>query len=583
MTGILILAAAIQLGGVTGSDLRARAYFDANNVKVGDPLVLTLDFMGDADFRSIHPPPLSKAVNRKDWKVDDASAKTDTFSDGRRITYRIRPMRNGLLWFPSLEFSYETADGERTVRANAVPVHAKSGAQVVVEEMDEIAPDDPSERMKLHLPSDVRLAEIGLSPDELFDWRKSCATPSADAFARFGFPEARLNEAACALKEGNWSRALSVYRRLEWTTGQTPEIEKGIAAALALRYENPNASLPVWREVGRPVLRHSWRGRVAVALGAVFVVAFLSWLLSRGMRAMAAVAAAAAFLVPADASAQDIFEQMNRQMQQMRQAMNSHFSFSFGGETQEAPEVKASVEMSRDDVRVGDAFEFVISLEAPKTCSIGQIRITPSNMFGMTVTGQAENLADGVPSNPSNALKRISVPVRYDVPFSGKVTFRIDGMISSNSKNSRRGGLFASFSSFSTSFSAETKPISVKVAALPSDGQPGDFAGIVSNGLRMHETCNVLTVETNDVVVVTRRIYAKGFVPQDFLPPGSAFEWARRGGGPGDEEEIEYRGFFIADGSPATPKVSVPYYDPRTKTYKRVYAGGTPLKYVPSK
>ena len=36
-----ILLCAIQLTGVTGKDLRARAYFDANNVKVGDPLVLT--------------------------------------------------------------------------------------------------------------------------------------------------------------------------------------------------------------------------------------------------------------------------------------------------------------------------------------------------------------------------------------------------------------------------------------------------------------------------------------------------------------------------------------------------------------
>ena len=90
-----LLLAAIQLVGVEGSDLRARAFFDANNVKVGDPMVLTIDFLGEADFKDLHPPALAKAVGRKDWKLDDISAKTDTFRDARRLTYRVRPMREG--------------------------------------------------------------------------------------------------------------------------------------------------------------------------------------------------------------------------------------------------------------------------------------------------------------------------------------------------------------------------------------------------------------------------------------------------------------------------------------------------------
>ena len=120
-----LLIAAIQLTGVTGEGLRARAFFDANNVKVGDPMVLTVDFIGEADFKTLHPPVLSKAVDRRDWKLDDVSAKTDTFRDARRLTYRVRPMREGVLWFPALEFEYAGADGEkRLVRANEIPVHA---------------------------------------------------------------------------------------------------------------------------------------------------------------------------------------------------------------------------------------------------------------------------------------------------------------------------------------------------------------------------------------------------------------------------------------------------------------------------
>ena len=85
MLGVFLLAV-IELSGVTGSRLTSRAFFDAHNVKVGDPLILTVDFIGDADFSALHPPRLSKMVSAKDWKVDDASAKTDTYRDERRIT-----------------------------------------------------------------------------------------------------------------------------------------------------------------------------------------------------------------------------------------------------------------------------------------------------------------------------------------------------------------------------------------------------------------------------------------------------------------------------------------------------------------
>ena len=140
----VLLAAVIQLSGVSGNALRARAFFDANNVKVGDPLVLTIDFIGEAEFRDLHPPALSKAVDRRDWKLDDVSAKTDTFRDARRLTYRVRPMREGVLWFPSLEFEYADARGERRrVRANEIPVHAKAGEGVVVAELGEDANEMP--------------------------------------------------------------------------------------------------------------------------------------------------------------------------------------------------------------------------------------------------------------------------------------------------------------------------------------------------------------------------------------------------------------------------------------------------------
>ena len=564
-----LLFCAIQLTGVTGNDLRARAFFDANNVKVGDPLVLTVDFLGEADFRALHPPALAKAVGRADWKLDDASAKTDTFRDARRLTYRVRPMREGVLWFPALEFEYDGTDGvRRRVRSNEIPVHAKGGAQVVVAEMDK------EDGTAMPQPPELTVsAAVPLDGDGLFRWRRALAKPKADAFAEFDFPAARMNEATCAIREGNWARALKVYQKLEWQVGQTPEVERGIVAALALRYDNPSVELPVWRQVLRPILRYGWKGRVGIVLGGFVALALVFWLLGRGIRAVACVTLAVGLALPS--GAQGLFEQMERQMrQQMQQSFGGGFGFSFGEREEREPvRVAVSLGLSKKTLQVGDPFEFILSLEYPKTSSVGQIRMVPSENFGLSFTGQAQNLTDGTSANPTNVVKRIAVPARYDVPYKGSVAFSVEGMVSG--RQMRRGFTM----SFSNSFRAETDPIAVDVRPLASAGQPADFAGVISEGLRVHETCDILRVETNDVVTITYRMFPKGYVPSDFLPKGAAFEWTRQNDREGRPQEIEYRRYFVADGARMTPKLAIPYYDPRTKTYKTASTGGTPLTY----
>ena len=577
MHALAIVLCVIRLAGVTGSDLRARAFFDANNVKVGDPLVLTIDFLGDAEFSDLHPPALARAVDRRVWRLDDASAKTSTYRDARRLTYRVRPVKEGVVWFPSLTFEYESPDGEkRQVRSNDIPVHAKVGAQVAVAEMSE----DPDE---MPAPPDLITAPPpGLSADEEFAWRKACARPTADAFAAFSFPEAALNEARCAVVEGNWARALKVYSRVEWRIGQTPEVERGIVAALARRHDSPGVELPIWRQVLRPVLRHAWAGRAATVLGGLSLLALVGWLLGRGIRALACVAAVL-LAVPA-ADAQDIFqhmremqERMERQMQQMRQSFGG-FSFHFGEkEVREPVNITAGLATDRKSLQVGEGFSFIVSIDAPKNVSIGQIKMTPSEAFGLTVTGRAENLPDAKSANPSNVVKRLSVPVRYDVPFRGDLSFAIDGMVSGRSLGN--GGRFSL--SFSNSFHCDSAPVRVDVRPLPSAGQPAGFSGIVSEGLPIFELPDILRVETNDVVTITYKIRPNGYVPSGFLPSGVAFEWTRQNDGEGRVAEIEYKRYFVADGAAATPVLEISYYDPRTRKYATARAGGTPLAYRP--
>lgn len=550
---ISAIFAAIELLGLSGGELRVRSYFDANNVQVGDPLLLTVDFIGEAQFSNLHPPALSRLVDRRDWKIDDLSAKTDTFRDAKRITYRVRPMRKGLLTFPALEFEYTGEDGKtRTISSNKVPVHSKGGAKAQLAVMDEFQPGFPAPpALSKELPGECR------SPDEIFAWKKACSKPSAEAFEPFDFPAARMNAASCEILAGNWANALKIYRRLEWRVGQTPEIEQGIIAALARKYDNRNVELPVWRSVFRPILRYSWTGRVGIVLAGMVLLLIVQFLLKRCIKAVACLAIAA---MPAALPAQGLFQ---------------HF---FGGSMPEHDEVRisADVKCSKENLHIGERFEFILSLEAPATSSIGQIRIIPSNNFGLKFVDQAENLTDEKASQSANVVKRFSIPARYDVPFRGALSFTVEGMVSGRTSRGGQGNFF-SFS-FSNSFSAKTREVKINVSPLPGDGQPDDYAGVISHGLELKEFCDILEVETNDVITITYRLKADGYVPKNYNPQGVDFEWGRSTGNSG-EQYVEYRRFFVADGRQTTPTFSIPYYDGESKKYVRAQTGGTKITY----
>ena len=90
-------------------------------------------------------------------------------------------------------------------------------------------------------------------------------------------------------------------------------------------------------------------------------------------------------------------------------------------------------------------------------------------------------------------------------------------------------------------------------------------------------------LEPTTFAVTAYRMFPKGYVPADFLQKGAAFEWVRQSDRAGTVQEIEYRRYFVADGAAKTPELVIPYYDPRTKSYKSAKTGGTPLKYVAAK
>lgn len=576
-----LVFAAISLDGVSGGELRAIAGFDANNVHVGDPMTLTVDFVGQADFASLHPPELSREVDRKTWKVDDVSAKTETYRNARRLTYRVRPVREGVLEFPALTFSYMSAlsNAPALVSTSPVLVHAKPGAQVALAELE-------YGRTNLPLPDGLVLNLKGsqwgtvLSEDELFAWRKACANPSAEAFAAFGFPEARLNEAACELIAGNWARASRIYSLLEWRIGQTPTVERGIVAALALKTGDPNAELPMWRQVLRPVLRFAWPGRILSIVGAVLALALLLVLLRKAVRILAC---AAVVFVAAGAFAADPFEEMDKHIQMMQRQMRQHMeemtmmmggggmSLSINGRPAPKVEIKATARPEKADLRAGEPFNLILALDMPKNCTISNVGFVPSQTAGLSSAGAAGNLSDGRSADTNNVVRRIAVPIRYDAPFRGRVTFQVTGTYECRIQSGSRGRVFSQ--TFSSDFRSETPPIWMEVKPLPTENQPADFSGAVGNSFKLSQKADRYMVETNDVVTVVGTLEFNGYVPPDMFPDALDRSDGR----------VVFRRYFVADGRPATEEVSFSYYDVDAREYRRISSRGMPLRYAAEK
>ena len=572
--------AAIPLTGVVGDNLRTRAFFDANNVKVGDPLVLTIDFIGAADFSALHPPALSKSLSRTDWKLDDASAKTDTYEDARRLTYRVRPMREGVLYFPALTFTYlDATNAPRTITSNPIPVHAKRSHDIVVAGMaqqDELALPEP--------PPLITALETD-DPDLDFAWRKACAAPTADAFAAFDFPAAKLNEARCATLAGDWHRALKIYSRLEWRIGQTPEIERGLIAALAVRFSNPLVELPVWRQVARPILRYAALGRIVILSAALFILAFLYFILRCALRALAVLALVCTLSLTAQAQSFDPFKEMDEMMKRHDQIFQQMQQQAFGGngltlnfdDDEQMPftNLVATVQPSNPTPQVGENFDLIFSLELPRNVGIaGGVKLEmPDNIPFMRHATRTDEMTNGTAANPSNILKRLSLSVRFDAPFKDELKFALNIPLQYRIERKFKNTSFVSTQVRTVRVVVPSLALDVK--PLPSANQPSDFSGIIASRLQLTTSLDLSDVETNDVISIYYHLKTDGYIPPTWTPPDISYEDRRSS----DSQAIIWRRYFVASGDTTTPSFEVCWYDPKEKVYRRQTIPGKTISY----
>ena len=392
-----------------------------------------------------------------------------------------------------------------------------------------------------------------------------------------------------------------------------------MVAAIALRFDNPSAELPVWRQVLRPLLALDWVGRTAAVVGGIAALVLVFWLLGRLIRAVACVAIAALPLLSAhgetietvttNADGSVVHQKIVRggsggMSFQMTTSSSSGgggvalphgFGSSpfggdpfdmfegfdpFGGGRQRARRQKVEIGVAlapdKQSVSVGEDFNLVLSVEMPRSVVLSEgVRLSLAENDKMQQTGNGYQARAVQSKNPTNVISRLVFPMRAMTPFKGPLHYSVEG------EYAARGG----FSLFRTAypFSSGPRTAQFTVNPLPEEGRPADFAGIVSEGLSLLELPDILSVGTNDVVTITYKMRPKGYVPPGWQPKDVAFEWGRQNDGSGRLAEIEYRRFFVADGAPTTPKMSVSYYDPRTKGYRTVTAGGTKLVYVPER
>ena len=564
------LLAAIALHGVEGEGLVTRAFLDVNNARVGDPLILTVDFLGEADFAALHPPALSDSVDKKFWRIDDKSAKTETVDNARRLVYRVRPLREGCYDFPALAFAYTDKSSSHTniIETQKLPVHIIAGSQAALAALNEettgVAHPDG---LFVNLAASPWHSGAALSEDDLFAWKRACAQPSEEAFSAFDFPEARLNAAACALLAGHWAKAQSIYETLEWRIGEIPAITRGLRTARALATNDPAAELPAWRLVLHPILQYDWRGRAACVVCGIAALVLILYLLSRLARSVFCLVFFLAFgvLFPARADpAASLFEEFERMSQEMLNSSSKRF---FGERSMfgvSKPDLSATIAPDREEVRVGEPFSFIINVTAPKDVTLSGLNLSVSGLEALVGLGRGEPMTDLAAADTNCVVRRIAIPVRCDAPFKGKVSFVVRGRYE---QQIRRPGQSIHTSS---SFSLPIKPIRFEVAPLPLKDQPPNFTGIVATKLSIIPHAGDTQVATNDVVALDIEVNYAGYIPLNAFPDVQLDDRRQR---------LIYRTYFRAEGAKRTPQITIPYYDIEKKAYCTASAPGIALQY----
>jgi hypothetical protein len=159
--------------GSVGTNLNAHAEFDTALCKVGDPLTLTLNVTGSISLGNLRPPLLNLQPElTADFRIYDDNVETTAIPGGKRFRYRIRPIREGTLEFPSIKLAwFDTKKRNyQTIRTAPIPLQARPNTQIV---SDDSTTNHLSQTMHLAvekataIPAAITVVTTGAQPDSL--------------------------------------------------------------------------------------------------------------------------------------------------------------------------------------------------------------------------------------------------------------------------------------------------------------------------------------------------------------------------------------------------------------------------------
>ncbi len=137
--------------GVAGTSLNLKAKLDTSTCKVGDPVTLTIDVTGKVNPLNLRAPTLALTPEeKKSFRLYDDTIESDTIKDGKRFSWKLRPLQSGTLEIPAIKASYyNTQEGKYITEATApIPLQVSATTQIAAEsnseeteEESEIIPD----------------------------------------------------------------------------------------------------------------------------------------------------------------------------------------------------------------------------------------------------------------------------------------------------------------------------------------------------------------------------------------------------------------------------------------------------------
>ncbi len=144
--------------GAIGSNMTVKTAIDSQNCNVGDPLKLTVTIGGDIRLKNTYPPKLDDIPELEDnFRIYSDTVKTLSRQDSRQFVYTIRPVREGTLEIPPMEFAYFDSGAReyRTVSTDPIPVRARKTAQVATNIVISAATDRAPDEEDFHVPAPV--------------------------------------------------------------------------------------------------------------------------------------------------------------------------------------------------------------------------------------------------------------------------------------------------------------------------------------------------------------------------------------------------------------------------------------------